>query len=102
MPAAALNSSPVRWCDDPGPSVPYCTTPGLAFAAAMGRLVAARRPVAAAKAKPGAVQYGTLGPGSSHHLTGELFSAAAGIEMTQVPYRSDVAGIPPCWAASCR
>lgn len=49
--------------------------------------------IAAAKARPGAVQYGTLGPGSSHHLTGELFSAAAGIEMTQVPYRSDVAGI---------
>jgi tripartite-type tricarboxylate transporter receptor subunit TctC len=49
--------------------------------------------VAAAKARPGAVQYGTLGPGSSHHLTGELFSAAAGIELVQVPYRSDVAGI---------
>ncbi len=49
--------------------------------------------IAAAKARPGAVQYGTLGPGSSHHLTGELFSAATGIEMGQVPYRSDVAGI---------
>src|SRR3954454_22192849 len=49
--------------------------------------------IAAAQARPGAVQYGTLGPGSSHHLTGELFSAAAGIEMTQVPYRSDVAGL---------
>jgi tripartite-type tricarboxylate transporter receptor subunit TctC len=49
--------------------------------------------IAAAKARPGAVQYGTLGPGSSHHLTGELFSAAAGIELAQVPYRSDVAGI---------
>ena len=49
--------------------------------------------IAAAKARPGTVQYGTLGPGSSHHLTGELFSAAAGIEMGQVPYRSDAAGI---------
>ncbi|MBL6454460.1 hypothetical protein JMJ55_03930 [Belnapia sp. T6] len=49
--------------------------------------------IAAARAAPGAVQYGTLGPGSSHHLTGELFSAAAGIEMTQVPYRSDAAGL---------
>jgi tripartite-type tricarboxylate transporter receptor subunit TctC len=49
--------------------------------------------IAAAQARPGAVQYGTLGPGSSHHLTGELFSAAAGIEMGQVPYRSDVAGL---------
>ena len=59
----------------------------------MGRTRDLAALVAAAKAKPGAVQYGTLGPGSSHHLTGELFSAAAGIEMTQVPYRSDVAGI---------
>ncbi|RYJ01215.1 MAG: tripartite tricarboxylate transporter substrate binding protein [Acetobacteraceae bacterium] len=49
--------------------------------------------IAAAKRAPGMVQYGTLGPGSSHHLTGELISAAAGIEMTQVPYRSDVAGL---------
>lgn len=49
--------------------------------------------IAAAKAAPGAVQYGTLGPGSSHHLTGELFSAAADIQMTQIPYRSDVAGL---------
>ena len=46
-----------------------------------------------AKRGNGAVQYGTLGPGSSHHLTGELLSAAAGIQMTPVPYRSDVAGL---------
>ncbi len=49
--------------------------------------------IAAAKHGPGAVQYGTLGPGSSHHLTGELLSAAAGLQMTPVPYRSDVAGL---------
>ncbi|MBX7247305.1 MAG: tripartite tricarboxylate transporter substrate binding protein, partial [Candidatus Sumerlaeaceae bacterium] len=49
--------------------------------------------IAAARREPGAVQYGTLGPGSSHHLTGELLSAAAGIQMTQVPYRSDVQGL---------
>jgi tripartite-type tricarboxylate transporter receptor subunit TctC len=49
--------------------------------------------IAAAKRGAGAVQYGTLGPGSSHHLTGELLSAAAGIQMTPVPYRSDVAGL---------
>jgi len=46
-----------------------------------------------AKADPGGVQYGTLGPGSSHHLTGELFSQAAGIELTQIPYRGDNAGL---------
>lgn len=49
--------------------------------------------IAAARVAPGAVQYGGLGPGSSHHLTAELFSAAAGVEMTQVPYRGDTAGL---------
>ncbi len=49
--------------------------------------------IAAAKRGAGAGHYGTLGPGSSHHLTGELLSAAAGIQMTPVPYRSDVAGL---------
>ena len=58
--------------------------------------------VAAAKARPGAVQYGTLGPGSSHHLTGELFSAAAGIGMGRCPIAATSPASAPCWAASCR
>jgi tripartite-type tricarboxylate transporter receptor subunit TctC len=49
--------------------------------------------VAAARGMPDGFQYGSLGPGSSHHLTGELFAAATGVKMTQVPYRSDVAGL---------
>ena len=52
-----------------------------------------RRLIEVARAEPGGVQYGTLGPGSSHHLTGELFSQAAGIELTQIPYRGDNAGL---------
>lgn len=49
--------------------------------------------VAAARAMPDGFQYGSLGPGSSHHLTGELFAATANVRMAQVPYRSDVAGL---------
>ena len=49
--------------------------------------------VAAARGMPDGFQYGSLGPGSSHHLTGELFAAAANVKMSQVPYRSDVAGL---------
>ena len=49
--------------------------------------------IAAARAMPDGFQYGSLGPGSSHHLTGELFAATAGVRMAQVPYRSDVAGL---------
>jgi tripartite-type tricarboxylate transporter receptor subunit TctC len=43
--------------------------------------------IAYARANPGKVNYGTSGPGSSPHLTTELFSSMAGIRMTAVPYK---------------
>ena len=43
--------------------------------------------VAAAKAKPGTITYGTGGVGSSAHLGGELFARKAGITLVHVPYR---------------
>ncbi len=49
--------------------------------------------IAAARALPEGFQYGSLGPGSSHHLTGELLAATAGVRLAQIPYRSDVAGL---------
>lgn len=46
-----------------------------------------------ARRNPGSVTYGSGGVGSSHHLTAELLSAAAGVQMTHVPYRGDAAGL---------
>jgi tripartite-type tricarboxylate transporter receptor subunit TctC len=46
-----------------------------------------RELVALAKAKPGTVSYGSPGPGSAGHLTGELFARTAGIAWVHVPYR---------------
>jgi tripartite-type tricarboxylate transporter receptor subunit TctC len=43
--------------------------------------------IAWAKANPGKVNYGSPGQGSVHHLAGELFRRAAGIEMLHVPYK---------------
>ncbi|MBR0645550.1 Bug family tripartite tricarboxylate transporter substrate binding protein [Plastoroseomonas hellenica] len=43
--------------------------------------------VAAAKARPGRLTYGTSGVGSSNHLSGALFGNVAGVEITHVPYR---------------
>lgn len=43
--------------------------------------------IAAAKAKPGAINYGTWGIGSTAHLDTEEFASAAGISMTHVPYK---------------
>lgn len=43
--------------------------------------------IAAAKAQPGAVTYGSSGVASVQHVAGEMFAKAAGIELTHVPYR---------------
>ena len=45
------------------------------------------RLVALSKARPGSVNYGTPGNGSTPHLAVELFQRAAGIELTHVPYK---------------
>ena len=43
--------------------------------------------IAAAKAKPGKLNYASQGNGTSAHLAGEMFTNLAKIEMTHVPYR---------------
>jgi tripartite-type tricarboxylate transporter receptor subunit TctC len=44
--------------------------------------------VAAARAKPGALNVGTISIGSTQNLSAELFKTAAGIDFTIVPYRA--------------
>ncbi|MGE5523004.1 MAG: tripartite tricarboxylate transporter substrate binding protein [Rhodospirillaceae bacterium] len=43
--------------------------------------------IALAKTKPGAFNYGSSGTGGLSHLSGALFGALAGIELTHVPYK---------------
>jgi tripartite-type tricarboxylate transporter receptor subunit TctC len=43
--------------------------------------------IAAAKAKPGSVNFGSSGNGTSQHLAAELFANMAGLRMTHVPYK---------------
>jgi tripartite-type tricarboxylate transporter receptor subunit TctC len=43
--------------------------------------------IAAAKAAPGKIDYGSGGPGSPQHLAMAMFAAAAGISLTHVPYK---------------
>ena len=43
--------------------------------------------VAAAKAKPGEVAFGSLGVGSTSHLTMEAFQSAAGVRMNHIPFK---------------
>jgi len=43
--------------------------------------------VALLKANPGKYNYASVGPGSSNHLTAELFKATTGTFVTHIPYR---------------
>ena len=43
--------------------------------------------IAAAKAEPEKLSYGTYGTGTSAHLAGELFKAMARVNLTTVPYK---------------
>src|ERR1700709_2711220 len=44
--------------------------------------------VAAAKAKPGTLNVGTINIGSTQNLSAELFKTAAGIDFTIIPYKT--------------
>jgi tripartite-type tricarboxylate transporter receptor subunit TctC len=54
--------------------------------------------IALAKQQPGKLSYGSGGAGTAPHLAGEMFKAAAGVDILHVPYRgspqalSDVIG----------
>ena len=52
-----------------------------------------RELIARAKAKPGSMNYGSSGPGSSLHLWAEMFKSTAGVDFVHIPYRGDAAMI---------
>jgi len=43
--------------------------------------------IALAKAKPGALNYASSGPGTPYHMAGELFKAMAGVDVVHVPHK---------------
>ena len=49
--------------------------------------------IAYAKSRPAKLNYGTVGLGTSNHLTGELLSHAAGIKMESIAYKGGAPGI---------
>ncbi len=49
--------------------------------------------IAYAKSHPAKLNYGTVGLGTSNHLTGELLARAAGIKMESISYKGGAQGI---------
>ena len=89
--ALAINQSmekvPYETLKDLAPVTLVVTVPEMLVVASnvpaknMGELVAL------AKAKPGALNFASTGPGSLPHLAGELLKLTAGIDIVHVPYR---------------
>ncbi|NMJ40952.1 tripartite tricarboxylate transporter substrate binding protein [Roseomonas sp. JC162] len=50
--------------------------------------------IAVLKANPGRYSYGSAGPGTTLHISGELFKMKAGVDMAHVPYRGSAAAYP--------
>ena len=49
--------------------------------------------LALARAKPGALSYGTPGNGTPPHMTGELFKAYTGVNILHIPYKGGAPAI---------
>jgi tripartite-type tricarboxylate transporter receptor subunit TctC len=62
-------------------------SPMLIVSHAAGPLRTLADVLAAAKARPGTLNYGSSGAGSSNHLAMALFESVSGTRMTQVPYK---------------
>jgi tripartite-type tricarboxylate transporter receptor subunit TctC len=69
------------------PVVLLVTSPVLAAASIASGITTIKDLVAAAKANPGKLNYGSGGVGSVSHLSVEIFKAMAGIEILHVPYK---------------
>jgi tripartite-type tricarboxylate transporter receptor subunit TctC len=91
---------------DFAPVAQMATTPLLLFASPSLPVSNLQELIAYAKANPGKLSVGTPGVGSPHHLAVAMLNAAAGIEITHVPYKgtapalNDILGgqIPLMWA----
>jgi len=67
--------------------VPFAVQPNVLVVAAGSPLKTVADLIAAAKAKPGAINFGHAGVGSGTHLSTEKFIASAGINVTQIPFK---------------
>jgi tripartite-type tricarboxylate transporter receptor subunit TctC len=69
------------------------TTPNLLVANPSVPVNNVRELIAAAKAKPGSLNYASTGNGTSNHLSFELFKAMTGTVITHVPYKGSAPAV---------
>jgi tripartite-type tricarboxylate transporter receptor subunit TctC len=74
------------------------TLPNLMVTSSTSPYKTFKEAIAVAHENPGKLTFGSSGPGTSSHLTGELLNAAAGIQLLHVPYKGSGAVYPDLMA----
>src|SRR5689334_9731428 len=94
----ATNVSLMKLTFDPrkdlAPIGGICTFPNILVVSAQDPARSLQDIVQRAREQPGKLTYGSSGPGTSSHLSGELLSAAANIQLVHVPYKGSGAVYP--------
>jgi tripartite-type tricarboxylate transporter receptor subunit TctC len=95
-----LAINPSLYSKQPYDSVKDLTPISMVASSPLALVVATNSPyktlgdlVAAAKAKPGSINFATSGNGTVAHLAMELFQKEAGVKLTHVPYKGAAQGI---------
>ena len=78
---------PVNPLTDLVPVAPIASTPSLLVVPASLNISSVKELVDLANSKDGTINFASAGPGTSHHLGGELFKIKTGVNATHVPYK---------------
>jgi tripartite-type tricarboxylate transporter receptor subunit TctC len=89
----SLYKTPFDVTKDFAPITLAGTTPNLLVANPGVPINNVRELIAAAKAKPGGLNYASTGNGTSNHLSFELFKAMTGTAITHVPYKGSAPAV---------
>jgi tripartite-type tricarboxylate transporter receptor subunit TctC len=89
----SLYKTPFDVTKDFAPITLAGSTPNLLVANPGVPVNSVRELIAAAKAKPGSLNYASTGNGTSNHLSFELFKSMTGTQITHVPYKGSAPAV---------
>jgi tripartite-type tricarboxylate transporter receptor subunit TctC len=91
---ALYRTMPVDPPKDLAPVTTIAIAPFALFASATLPVANVGELIVLARSRPGRMNYASVGAGTAGHLAAVLFGAAAGLELTHIPYRSIQLAIP--------
>jgi tripartite-type tricarboxylate transporter receptor subunit TctC len=94
--ATMMTSLPYDTVRDFAPITLAATLPLVVVVNSQANIDSMQELIAAARASPGKLNYGSAGPGNTSHLAVEYFKSVVGVDLTHVPYKGSgpaVAGL---------